>query len=172
MSHLAAHEIGRRDRSDDWLTPRDLVDRLGPFDLDPCASSAPPWPTAVAMISPPDDGLSLPWWGRVWCNPPYSQVARWVKRCADHRRAVALVFARVETEWWWRYVWHRASSVFFLRGRLRFQRPENPEMRNHSAGAPSAIVTWSMEEAEAIAKALGASKPWPAHRVDLRGGPA
>lgn len=168
MSHFAAHEIGRRGRKDDWLTPRDLIDRLGPFDLDPCAPCDPPWPTAAAMVAPPDDGLAIPWLGRVWCNPPYSKVARWMKACADHRTAIALVFARVETDWWWRYIWAQASAAFFFRGRLRFQRPENIERRYPNAGAPSALVVWTREEAERVAAALARPKPWQVHRVDIR----
>ena len=26
------------------------------------------------------DGLSRPWWGRVWCNPPYSDCGAWVRK--------------------------------------------------------------------------------------------
>lgn len=30
-----------------WLTPPHVVDALGPFDLDPCASTDRPWDTAA-----------------------------------------------------------------------------------------------------------------------------
>ena len=38
--------------TDDWYTPQWLIDTLGPFDLDPCASpeSVRPFPTAASMI--------------------------------------------------------------------------------------------------------------------------
>ena len=29
----------RKDRSDEWYTPKWIIDALGPFDLDPCAPS-------------------------------------------------------------------------------------------------------------------------------------
>ena len=165
MTAFGAHERTRRGRRDDWLTPRDLIERLGPFDLDPCAPTNPPWPTAAAMIAPPDDGLALPWWGRVWCNPPYAEVGRWVKRCAEYGSAVALIFARVDTAWWWRWVWGAATSVFFFKGRLRFQRPERPEDRHAGAGAASALVTWCPDEATRVRAALARPRPWVAYEV-------
>jgi hypothetical protein len=54
-----------------WLTPREIVTPLGPFELDPCAAPSPrPWPTAVRHIELPECGLTAKWEGRVWLNPP------------------------------------------------------------------------------------------------------
>lgn len=59
-----------------WLTPPDIIERLGPFDLDPCCPANMPWRTATRMVSLPEDGLSVDWSGkRVWCNPPYGREA-------------------------------------------------------------------------------------------------
>lgn len=33
-------------KTNDWITPKWLIDALGPFDLDPCASTRQPWPCA------------------------------------------------------------------------------------------------------------------------------
>ena len=41
--------------SDEWYTPREIIEALGEFDLDPCAPMHPLWPTA--KISPMFDGL-------------------------------------------------------------------------------------------------------------------
>ena len=32
--------------SDEWYTPREIIEALGEFDLDPCAPMHPLWPTA------------------------------------------------------------------------------------------------------------------------------
>lgn len=59
-----------------WLTPRYIIDALGPFDLDPCCPPTMPWRTATRMVHWPDDGLKVDWTGkRVWCNPPYGREA-------------------------------------------------------------------------------------------------
>lgn len=59
--------------TDEWYTPKEILDILSPFDLDPCAPMAPLWPTAQTMWNKQDDGLSKDWFGRVWLNPPYSR---------------------------------------------------------------------------------------------------
>ena len=54
-----------------WLTPRWVIDTLGPFDLDPCAAPSPrPFDTAREHVTFPDDGLAASWHGMVWLNPP------------------------------------------------------------------------------------------------------
>ena len=55
----------------EWLTPPCLLDRLGEFDLDPCSPVNRPWDTARHHYTVEDDGLRQPWFGRVFCNPPY-----------------------------------------------------------------------------------------------------
>jgi hypothetical protein len=78
--------------SDDYLTPRWVFDTLGlTFDLD---VAAPPWEThvpATRKYTKADDGLTAPWKGRVWMNPPWSGPARWVDRFIEHRHGVAVV---------------------------------------------------------------------------------
>ena len=54
----------------DWLTPPEILEALGPFDMDPCASQFQPWRTAAQQFTIEDDGLAREWQGRVWCNPP------------------------------------------------------------------------------------------------------
>lgn len=52
-----------------WLTPRVILDKLGEFDLDPCAHSG--WKTAKNHFF--QNGLDNDWKGRVWLNPPYGK---------------------------------------------------------------------------------------------------
>lgn len=76
----------------EWLTPPCLLRRLGPFDLDPCSPVNRPWDTARHHYTIEDDGLQQPWFGRVFCNPPYDTalIVRFIRRCVEHRNAVAL----------------------------------------------------------------------------------
>lgn len=131
---------------DEWLTPPWLLDRLGSFDLDPCAPVNRPWNTASRHYTIRDNGLSLPWHGRVWLNPPYGrQTFRWLDRLADHRGGgVALIFARTETKGFFRSVWHRARYILFFHGRLRFWTVDGKEA--DSANAPSCLVAYHEEE--------------------------
>lgn len=120
-----------------------------------------PWPTARVHFEEADgDGLSRPWTGpdggplQIWLNPPYSAavIGRWLARLADHGRGTALIFARTETAAWFDHVWQRATAALFVRGRLRFHRPDGTP-GPHDGGAPSACVAWGPEDAERLYQA-------------------
>lgn len=78
---------------DDYYTPPQVFEALRlTFDLDVCAPpGGVPWLPAARFYTKADDGLSKPWEGRVWMNPPYSQATAWVRRFIDHGHGVALV---------------------------------------------------------------------------------
>ncbi|QNJ58475.1 methyltransferase [Gordonia phage Archis] len=147
---MGAHESNATG-TDTWLTPRHILDALGPFDLDPCAAPDPSrWPTAAQHFTYRDDGLSQSWHGRVWCNPPYSQAWRWIDRLADHGTGTALLFARTETAAFRRHVWERATALLFLHGRLTFHR-EDGAAAVGNAGAPSVLIAYGREDAQQLA---------------------
>ncbi len=83
-----------------------------------------------------DDGLAKPWSGRVWCNPPYSQIGVWVEKAwrEFHFGNVDLIVMllpanRPEQTWWQDLVEPHRDSPYtplrteFLRGRQRFVMP-------------------------------------------------
>jgi hypothetical protein len=128
--------------TNDWITPKWLVDALGPFDLDPCASTKQPWPTATRMLTYHDDGLTQLWDGFVWLNPPYGpNTGEWLARLAQHGDGIALVPARTETGWFQQRVWNAAGSVLFLTPRLRFHRPDGT-LPAGNAGHASVLVAF------------------------------
>jgi hypothetical protein len=61
-------KFGREAGQYEWLTPKEIIDILGPFDLDPCFSLPHPWETAKNFFTEKEDGLIQPWSGFVWCN--------------------------------------------------------------------------------------------------------
>jgi hypothetical protein len=140
-------------QTEEWLTPPHVLGALGPFDLDPCSPPVRPWPTASRHLTAEDDGLSHPWEGRVWLNPPYGkEVEQWLARLADHGDGVALVFARTETRWFFDQVWRRASALLFLEGRLTFHRPDgSPAKAGHNSGGPSVLIAYGEPNGFALA---------------------
>ena len=136
-----------------WGTPpevlRGLYEVFGGFDLDPCSSSASRRGAAVRAqvhFSAAEDGLSLPWHGVVFVNPPYGrEVGKWVAKARGEVEAgcaevvVALLAARTDTRWWHEEV-AGAADVFLLRGRLKFGGGKE------SAPFPSALVVWGADE--------------------------
>lgn len=154
MSGIGSHHAPNKGATDDWLTPPEILDALGPFDLDPCASENAPWKTALTEYTIQDDGLSQEWGGFVWCNPPYGPGTwKWLARLAEHGDGIALVFARTETKGFFREVWGKADSLFFLEGRLFFHFPVTGERAKHNSGAPSVLVGYGREASLRLATA-------------------
>lgn len=106
----------------------------GLADLDPCHD-----PSGLTLarvnydIRRGQDGLALPWRGKVWLNPPYSLPAPWLERAALHYRyglaeTLAIVNVQSGSRYWHRWVWPCASAICFLESRVAFWydgRPEN-----------------------------------------------
>jgi DNA N-6-adenine-methyltransferase (Dam) len=153
-SLFQAADIATRGK-DEWITPPEIIAALAPFDLDPCAPVNPPYKIAENTFTELDNGLLRPWRGFVWCNPPYSEAGKWLGRCAEHGSAIALVFARTETNSFFQNVWQKASAVRFLRGRISFYHVDG--RRGASAPAPSVLVAYGAEAAARLesAKTLG-----------------
>jgi hypothetical protein len=130
------------------LTPRWIIDALGPFDLDPCAADPRPSDCAEVNLCEADDGLRRAWTGRVWLNPPFDryQVGRWIGRLAEHGRGTALLHARTETEWF-RICWESATAMLFMTKRLTFVKPDGTPSTTRSgekanSGAPPVLVAF------------------------------
>ena len=146
---LSSHQSAKM-KNDEWLTPPEILSTLGSFDLDPCAPVCRPWPTAAAHYTATDDGLSKPWTGRVWCNPPFGREAvKWLRRCAEHGDAIALVPARTETAMFYETVWPAADAVLFIKGRPHFHYVDGRRAPFNS-GAPIALIAYGETNAEAL----------------------
>jgi hypothetical protein len=139
---LSSHQsvIGK---NDEWLTPPEILQPLGAFDLDPCAPVVRPWDTARKHFTVDDNGLALPWEGRVWLNPPFNRfhVSKWIEKMADHGNGIALIAARTETVMFFRLVWERAQAVLFIKGRPHFHYVTG-ERAPFNSGAPMCLVAY------------------------------
>ncbi len=136
MSFVSTDPASHRGNTDTWLTPLWLIRSLGEFDFDPC-----PYPEhPTAKYSATGDGLKMEKWvGRVWLNPPYSELGDWLDKLAFHGNGVALVFNRCDTKAIQKHL-RIASSVFFLEGRIKFLRPDFTE--GHNAGCGSMLFSY------------------------------
>jgi hypothetical protein len=146
---IGGHTSPNRGATDSWITPKEIIDALGRFDLDPCQCDPQPWTCAAAHYTIDVDGLSQDWFGRVWCNPPYSDVWRWLDRLAEHGRGTALIFARTEVKGFVEQVWRKASAVMFLHGRLFFHHPDGSRAKGNSGG-PSCLVAYGDDDAQRL----------------------
>ena len=129
-------------KTDMWATPQTFFDALNEefhFTLDVCATYENA--KCVAYYTKFDDGLSQPWRGVCWCNPPYGrEIGKWAKKAYESAKegatVVMLLPARTDTAWFHDYIYHKATEIRFVRGRLKFGGAKN------SAPFPSMVVVY------------------------------
>jgi hypothetical protein len=121
----AAWAGGKRDCR---YTPPEVLEALhrviGSIDLDPCADIESPV-VAKSRYFEADDGLSQPWFGTVYCNPPYSGSAAFLKRAHDawssgECNVVAMLLPSHTHSMIFHNLLVGVADIFFLRRRIRF----------------------------------------------------
>lgn len=155
-------QVGARGVDDDVddraTTPADFAEfdrQLGPFTLDVAASHANT--KCARYFTRAQNGLALPWAGeRVWCNPPYSDIAPWVRKAwaeYDVTNGIAMLLPanRTEQSWWQELVEpHRDQrdgimQVAFLPGRMRFLRTGQQRIgTNERPPFGCCLITWQL----------------------------
>lgn len=142
---------------DCWATPTDLVVRvqrwLGhSFRLDACAEAdtakAPEWYGPDHPDPARRDALAVDEWtaglqryeDAIWCNPPYSDVSPWLRRCAQagkHIPVVAWVITTVCTRAY--HAWGiGAQYALVTRGRTQFI------SRGDVTASSASVDTWGL----------------------------
>jgi len=148
---LSGHQSAAM-KNDEWLTPPEILAKLGEFDLDPCSPINRPWPTARKHYTVQDNGLNQLWQGRVWCNPPFGKFAvSWLKRMAEHGNGIALIPARTETAMFYETVWGKADGVLFIKGRPHFHFVDG-KRADFNSGAPICLVAYGKDNLEILRK--------------------
>lgn len=137
-------------QKDEWLTPPEILDQLGRFDLDPCHPINAPWVRVPEYFTIEDDGLRQEWHGRVWLNPPYGlEAAKWLDKLSSHGNGIALIFARTETAMFFDHVWDKADALLFIKGRLFFHHVSGDRAKSNS-GAPSVLIAYGKDNAQIL----------------------
>jgi len=117
-------KVYHRAQCSDWETPHGLfadLDAEFHFTLDVCAAQETA--KCARYYTRADDGLTQPWTGICWMNPPYGKgVDRWIRKAYESSlqgaTVVCLVKSTTDTAWWHTYTPH--AEVRFTR-RLTFQ---------------------------------------------------
>lgn len=136
--------------SDEWYTPKYIIDELGVFDTDPCAPMEPIYQTAIRMYNKNHDGLSKNWIGRVWLNPPYSRplIEQFIKKMADHGNGIALLFNRCDSKMFQDIIFKKATAMKFLKNRIKFIKPDGTI--GGQPGCGSILIAFGIENAKIL----------------------
>lgn len=123
-------------KSDEWYTPKYIFDALGcRFDLDP-ANAAVGGANVPCDISYGSEGLERPWFGFVWCNPPFggrNGIAPWLTKMSVHGNGIALVPDRTSAPWFQQHA-AQANAAMFVSPKVKFERPDGTRGESPSTG--------------------------------------
>jgi len=116
----------------EWYTPPEIIERarlvMGVIDCDPASTAqANEIIRADCFYTIEDDGLTKPWNGCVWLNPPYGQpeIAQFAEAVVaknaarEFDQACVLVNNATETNWF-QSMLRDCTAVCFLKGRVKF----------------------------------------------------
>ena len=130
--------------SDLWQTPPVLYAELNDefaFDFDPCPAH---WDGIT-------DGLTIPWGRHSFVNPPYSNVAKWIRKAhaewdggKSGKLVVMLINAITDTAAFHECIYGQAD-LRFIRGRVHFIRQGKVKAGKRKAGKAKAdkVATWT-----------------------------
>lgn len=120
----------------DWETPQadyDTWNKEYDFTFDPCCTLDNCKCPDGLFYDLGQDGLTEPWRGRVFMNPPYKESKLWIPKAAaeSKRREVEFIIgllpARTDTKIFHSHIWdrktceyYRGVGIEYLKGRLTF----------------------------------------------------
>lgn len=164
LKYVQDPHVSNNSGENEWYTPPEYIEAaravMGGIDLDPATSEkAQETVKAKKFFTADDDGLSKPWKGRVWLNPPYAKdlIGKFCDKLAEGvdggkvTAAILLVNNATDTAWFHR-VASKASAVCFVKGRIAFH-DSNGEPRGKPLQGQMAM--YFGDDPQAFAKEFG-----------------
>jgi len=124
---------GRKKEADEWYTPSQYIEKarnaMGGIDLDPASCHDAQQTIRAKQYftykTEDDNGLTRPWAGNVWINPPFTEVLAFADKLISHLEAAdvdqAIVLTNNNTDTlWWHKMAELANGVCFTKGRISF----------------------------------------------------
>jgi len=124
--------VANNSGNNEWYTPPEYIAAaracMGDIDLDPASSDiANRTVRASRCYTKEENGLTKPWSGRVWMNPPYSRdcIKSFCEKLIDAvsaqniETACVLVNNATETTWF-QMMADTSKAICFPRGRVKF----------------------------------------------------
>ena len=124
--------VANNSGENEWYTPPKYTEAakrvMGAIDLDPASNElANKFVGADKFYTKEDDGLTKPWYGRVWLNPPYAQplIAQFSDAVVEKfgrgefEQAIVLVNNATDTKWL-QSMMRVCSAACFLEGRIQY----------------------------------------------------
>lgn len=136
-------------KRDNWATPKTVFDEIClKYEVSPQLDVAAENGNQKCprFYTKKDDSLTQEFTEDFWCNPPYSEITKFVSHCySQHLKnnitGVMLTFNKTDTKWWHQYVEEKAE-IHFIKGRIKFVDPNTNQISKNSAPYPSCVIIW------------------------------
>jgi hypothetical protein len=143
------------ERSDTWVTPQWIIDKIGLSTLDPCGyrdGALVATAEHYFSLDQGHDGLSEEWFGSVYVNPPYTETDKWLNRAIEYFNATgnSVIFClpcRTSNKWFQKYIKH-ATGIVFLDRRIHFLDANGKD--RGGAAFPVCLVAYGLEAWERV----------------------
>lgn len=145
----AAQLINQTSGDFEYYTPPEIIDAarvvMGDIDLDPASSvAANERVKAGRFYTVADDGLSLPWFGRVWLNHPFGRGLNdlWISKIvqeyaiANIEEALCITYACTSEKWFQPLLPHKQC---FISPRTNYYLPDGSLKKGVTKGS---VVTY------------------------------
>ena len=127
---LSKPHVSNNSGENEWYTPYEFIEAalltMGSIDLDPASSElANKTVKATEFYTAKNNGLTEPWTGNVWLNPPYAQplISQFCDKLALElsaiNQAIVLINNATETKWF-QGIAELSSSICFPSSRIKF----------------------------------------------------
>ena len=158
----AKPHVSHNSGDNEWYTPAPFIkaarEAMGGIDVDPASCPlANETVEAAKYYTAEDDGLTRPWVGRVWLNPPYAQplirqfCEGLVKRYQEGEVRAACVLVNNGTETaWGQALLSCAAAVCFPKSRVKFYSPGGAK----SSPLQGQLVAYFGDDADRFARAF------------------
>lgn len=156
-AYKALRKIENKDYSDEWYTPRWLMEAMGiTFELDPCSGQT----TTIAPIrfirAWGDNGLEMDWMGlRAFTNPPYSSKVAFIDRSRANGDGVVLIPASTGAAWFQEAA-RNADAIVLIGKRVHFDCPAGQKKSRN--GRDSALIVHGKFCHDALKAAIDSGK--------------
>lgn len=145
---VPVQEIG----TDERFTPKWVFESLGEtFDLDPASPiGLDTFVPSTARYTREDDGLTSPWFGFVWLNPPFSNATPWAEKFMEHGNGLWLGPV-ANSKWFDRML--RSSDLIWMMRDFAFVHPTHSGKRS---SMPLAMFAYGTRAERAMRRAASA----------------
>ena len=157
-----------QNNDDEWYTPPVIIEAcrgaMGGIDLDPASCEiAQRYVKAKRYFTAEDDGLSQPWSGRVFLNPPYSKkggkqafIAKLAAEFdAGNVTASTVVLSYDFSAKWFEPLRGRYAALCLLHGRVQFYKETPEDGQNPALGTSIVYLGPNVPAFTAAVGALG-----------------